>query len=211
MEKKFILFVAAVLFVSILSGCGIHHSYHDTIANIAASGNITVTTTAHDQREYIVSGQSPTNYVGMQRGGFGNPVNVTTASGKPLAEDITTSICNSLSAKGFRATAVNVAYSNKRSDVIAQLRKSGSKRLLLLTLHEWQCDSLINAELSYDINLEVFDSSGIKLTEKSIKGNDDLGGNFWNPKGYAQESVLKAFKEKLEALLNSGEILKTLQ
>jgi hypothetical protein len=205
--------IISLLSILILTSCAVgnQHSYHDTIANIAVSGNITVAATTHDQREYIVSGQSPLNYVGMQRGGFGNPFNVTTASGKPLAEDITTSICHSLSVKGFRAIAVNVAPSDNRNDVIAKLRTSESQRLLLLTLNELQSDTYSNVGFSYNMKLEVFDPNGNKLAEKSIKGDDSLGGSAWNPPERARGVIPKAFKEKLEALLNSGEILKTLQ
>lgn len=210
MRLSHITFILLSIFLLTSCAVGNQHSYNDTIANIAASGNITVAATTHDQRQYTISGHSPPDYVGMQRGGFGNPFNVTTASGKPLAEDITTSICNSLSAKGFRAIAVNVAHSDNRNEVIAKLRESQSKRLLLLTLNEWQSDTYTNTGLSYDVKLEVLDSNGHKLSEKIIKGDDNLGGSAWNPPAHAREAIPKAFKEKLEALLNSEEILKTL-
>ncbi len=210
MRLSHITFILLSIFLLTSCAVGNQHSYHDTIVNIAASGNITVAATTHDQRQHIVSGQSPPDYVGMQRGGFGNPFNVTTASGKPLAEDITTSICNSLSAKGYKAVAVSVIHTDSRNKIIEKMKQTKSKRLLLVTLNEWQSDTYTNTGLSYDIKLEVLDSSGHKLTEKIIKGDDNLGGSAWNPPAHAREAIPKAFKEKLEALLNSEEILKTL-
>lgn len=146
----------------------------------------------------------------MQRGGWGNPFNVTTASGKPLAEDITTSICNSLSSKGFKAVAVSVSYSDSRDKIMEKMREAQSERLLLLTLNEWYSDTYTNTGLSYDVKIEVFDTNGNRLAEKRTKGDDNLGGDFWNPPAHAKEAIPKAFKEKLEALLNNEEILKTL-
>jgi hypothetical protein len=97
---------------------------------------------------------------------------------------------------------------NKRGGL--KMRETKGKRLLLLTLNEWQSDTYTNTGLSYDVKLEVLDSNGYKLTEKVIKGDDNLGGSAWNPPSHAREVIPKAFKEKLEALLNSEEILKTL-
>jgi hypothetical protein len=208
MHKPFFL-----LIIFILSSCAVgnQHNYHDTIANITTTGSITVATATHDQRQHILSGQSPPNYVGMQRGGWGNPFNVTTASGKPLADDITTSICNSLSSKGFKAVAVSVSHSDSRDKIMEKMKEAESERLLLFTLNEWQSDTYTNTGLSYDVKIEVFNSNGKRLAEKSIKGDDNLGGSFMNPPAHAKEVIPKAFREKIEVLLNSEDILKTLR
>jgi len=213
MRSKQIIFIPLVVLLFTSCALGHRHNYHDTIANIAASGNITVALATHDQRQYILSGQSAPEYVGMRRGGFGNPFNITTVSGKPLAEDITTSICNSLSAKGYKAVAVSVVHSDTRDKVIEKMKQSESKRLLLVTLNEWQSDTSINTGLSYNVRLEVLDSNGHKLAEKIIKGDDNFRSSVWawDPLAEGREAIHKAFKEKLEALLNSGEVLKTLQ
>lgn len=91
-----------------------------------------------------------------------------------------------------------------------KMREAQSERLLLLTLNEWYSDTYTNTGLSYDVKIEVFDTNGNRLAEKRTKGDDNLGGDFWNPPAHAKEAIPKAFKEKLEALLNNEEILKTL-
>lgn len=205
--------ILLILCCVLLASCAIgnQQSYHDAIADINASGNITVAVGTHDQRQYVLSGQSSPNYVGMQRGGYGNPFNVTTLSGKTLAEDMTASICNSLSARGFKTVAVTVTHSDTRDRVLEKMRAQKSERLLLLSLNEWQSDTYQNTGLAYDIKLDVFDAEGKKLAETALKGNDNLGGSFWNPPAYAKEAVPKAFKEKIEALLNDKNILETLR
>jgi hypothetical protein len=202
-----------VLCSFLLASCafGNQHSYHDTIADIGTSGNITVSVATYDQRPYVLSGQSLPNYVGLQRGGYGNTFNVTTASSKTLAEDMTTSICNSLAARGFKTVAVIIPHSDSKDRVMEKMREQQSKRLLLLSLNEWQSDTYSSTGLVYDVRLEVFDAAGNKLAEKELKGFDHLGDDFWNPPKLAREAVPKAFKEKIEALLNNEDVLKSLR
>ena len=144
-------------------------------------------------------------------GAFGNPFSVTTVSGKTLAEDMTTSICNSLAARGFKTVAVIIPHSDSKDKVMEKMREQKSKRLLILSLNEWQSDTHINVGLAYDVRLEIFDAAGNKLAEKKLKGFDDLGQDFWDPQGLAREAIPKAFKEKIAALLNNEDVLKSLR
>ena len=75
-------------------GCaaGNRHAYHETVAVLQASGSKTIAVATHDEREYVRSGHKRPNFVGLQRGGYGNPFNVTTASTHPLAQDMTDAI-----------------------------------------------------------------------------------------------------------------------
>lgn len=212
LRQKFIFGLCSLLLASCAFGLpGGQHSYHDTIADIKTSGNITVAIATHDQRQYVLSGQSAPNYVGMQRGQYGFPFNVMTVSGKTLAEDMTASICNSLSTRGFKTVAVTVAHSDSKNRVVEKMREQKSNRLLLLSLNKWQSDSFLNTVLSYDLRLDVFDAEGNKLAEEGLKGDDELGGDFGDPSGYAREAVPKRFKEKIEALFNNENVLKSLR
>jgi hypothetical protein len=67
--------------------------------------------TTHDQRDYVRSGSKDAQFVGLQRGGFGNPFDVRTADDKPLADAMTTALVNTLATKGFRAQPEIVAHS----------------------------------------------------------------------------------------------------
>ncbi len=215
--KSFLL-LGIFLLISCASGHKI--KYDDAIANITASGSIKIAVTTHDQRQYILSGESTPDYVGLNRGGLSavpfKPHSVATESGKPLAEDITTSICNSLSAKGFKAVAINVTPFEVRDKILAKMKEVKGDRLLLLTLYEWQSDTYANTGLFYNMKLEVFDINGNRLTEKIMKGEDNISRD----DGYFSTSlpienmkimIPKVFKDKIEVLLNNKDVVETLK
>jgi hypothetical protein len=209
---KYFLLLGIFLLISCSAGHKI--KYHDTIASISVSGSITIAVTTHDQRQYILSSQSNPDYVGLNRGGFGEPFNVKTESGKPLAEDITTAICNSLAAKGFKSVAVNAMPSEDKNKVLTKMKETKGERLLLLTLYEWQSDTHINTGLFYNMKLEVFDMNGNKLTEKIMKGEDNLGhgdDSFGLTIEKMKKIIPKVFKDKIELLLNNKDVVETLR
>ncbi|MEK6742340.1 MAG: hypothetical protein AABZ15_01950 [Nitrospirota bacterium] len=206
MKRKLVLLIAYC--AAVLSGCAIGntHRYHDTLADINFSGSITIAVATHDQREYVLSGVKEPDFVGLSRGGFGNPFNINTESGKQLAEDMTLSIANSLGKKGFKVVPVLVPHSDQRQAVVGKLKGAGGERLLIFTLSEWKSDTYMNTALLYDIKAEVLNKEGTTLAQKSLNGKDDLGGSFMNPPQHAKEAVPVAFKEKIEKLLKSPEI-----
>lgn len=69
-----------------------------------AHGTITVAVATHDQRPYVVGGNKKPNFVGLSRGGYGNPFDVVTVSGNPLADGFSESISRSLAARGFKTS-----------------------------------------------------------------------------------------------------------
>jgi len=157
--------------------------------------------------------------VGLNRAGGSlvpfKPQSVTTESGKPLAEDITASIYNnSLAAKGFRAIVVNVMPSEDKNKILTKMKEARGERLLLLTLYELQSDTYINTGLSYNMKLEVFDINGNKLTEKSIKGEDNIArGEVSSLLAIddMKKVIPKVFKAKIETLLNNKDVVETLR
>ena len=64
-----------------------------------------------------------------------------------------------------------------------------------------------NTALIYAVTLRVLDMDGRVLAEKNLIGRDNLGSSFWNPPAHAKTAIPAAFKAKLEALLNSPDVL----
>jgi hypothetical protein len=201
------------LCTTLLGGCAVGnaHRYSDTVVDINSPTTRSVAFTVYDQREYVMSGNKTPDFAGLSRGGFGNPFDVTTESKKPLTEEMTLSIAATFKKNGIKAIPVVVAFAGKRSNVIEKLKATGGERLLLLTVFEWKSDTYSNTSLHFDVNAEVLDREGKTLAEKRSKGVDELGGSAWNPPAYAKDAVRKAFKEKVETLLNSMEIGTALQ
>src|SRR5919201_2214627 len=198
---RLILFLP--LAAALLSGCAVgnRYAYQTVVANPQLSGTTPVAVATHDQREYVRSGSKAPQFVGLQRGGFGNPFDVLTADDKPLADAMTTALVNTLAKKGFRAQPVIVAHSVAAADAREQAARAGADRALVLTLQEWKSDSVMRVALAYDMTMSVLDRSGAVLAEKRLQGNDNLGAAPLSPAAVG-DIVGAAFKTKLEQMLD---------
>ena len=82
--------VVALLLALTVSACAIgnQHQYAGVAPNVTAQTNLPLAIGVQDRRLYILDGTKTEDFVGVQRGGFGNPFDVTTATDGPLAADI---------------------------------------------------------------------------------------------------------------------------
>jgi hypothetical protein len=201
-----------VLLAFIFAGCAVgnKHSYSIARPELAPQGSHAVAVAAQDARSYVVSGEKTPDYVGTQRGGFGNPFNVLTQSGKPLAEDFAATVSESLARKGFKSTTVKVSVSGT-PNIRALAAQAKSERVALVLIREWKSDTYQNTALSYDVTLQVYDSAGKRLAENRITGRDDLGGSAWNPPSHARTAVPAAYGKKLEELFAADAVVKSLR
>jgi hypothetical protein len=201
-----------VLLAWLATGCAIgnRYAYHTIIADPKVAGTTAVGVATHDEREYVRSGSKDPQFVGFQRGGFGNPFDVRTEGDKPLAENMTTSIVNSLNKKGFRAQSVVVAHSVSPEEARQRLLRAGGDRALLLTIKEWKSDAVMRIGLSYDVTMTVLDPTGKVLAEKRLQGDKEVLGAAGLPSAVG-EVVGKAFKAKLETLLDDPAIAAALR
>jgi hypothetical protein len=72
-------------------------------------------------------------------------------------------------------------------------------------------DTYMNVGLSFDVTLAILDRAGTQLAEKRLTGHDNLGGSFWNPPAHARAAVPRAFKAKIEELLNDAAVAAALR
>jgi hypothetical protein len=210
MRSGLLLVLVLVLF---LGGCAVGQKirYNDAGLELNASGNIQVAVATQDCRAYVKDGEKDRMYVGNFRGGFGNPWDLSTESGKPLADDMSTVICASLEKKGFACTPVSVEPNESQIQITSKLKAANAKSMILLTINEWLSSTYQNTGLTYDLVLTIMDNQGSKLAGKSVKGEDELGGSFWNPPAHAKDAVPQAYKKKLELLLNDAEVISALK
>jgi hypothetical protein len=160
-----------------------------------------------DRRPYILNRDKGENFVGLQRGGYGNPFDVRTASGLPLAEDMTKVLARALARTGGRVTAIKISPTMSRAEILRLGQAHHAEKALLLSLYEWKADTAARTRGIYDIEMEVFNIQGEVLAKKRAQGTDHLGGSFWafDPQANAQTALPAAFQKKLEALFE-GEI-----
>jgi hypothetical protein len=196
----------------VVTGCAIgnRYAYHTIIADPRVAGTTAIGVATHDQREYVRSGSKDPQFVGLQRGGFGNPFDVRTEDDKPLADGMTTAIVNTLNRKGFRSQSVVVAHSVSPDEARQRLLRAGTDRALLLTVKEWKSDAVMRIGLTYDVTMTVLDRAGQVLAEKRLGGDKEVLGAAGLPSAVG-EVVGKAFKAKLEALLDDPAIAGTLR
>jgi hypothetical protein len=75
---------------------------------IAASQARSFAVGVQDRRPYVISGNKDEHFVGLSRGGYGNPFDVTTASGKALADEFAGAIANGLRRNDASVTVVRI-------------------------------------------------------------------------------------------------------
>jgi hypothetical protein len=194
----------ALLGVLLLDGCaiGVTHQYDSVVPEIRASTGSKITVGAQDRRVYVLNRDKAETFVGLSRGGFGNPFDVTTASGQPLAEDFAKAIERSLTSKNFAVTTVRLALNLTEAEAIKRLALTAQKSILV-TIKEWKADTYMNTRLLYDVTVKVLDGAGKILGESSIAGTDNLGGSAVNPPEHSRSAVPAAFRRKLEELFSA--------
>ena len=196
--------IAMLLGMFMLGGCaiGVTHQYDSVVPEIRTSTGSKITVAAQDRRVYVLSRHKAETFVGVSRGGFGNPFDVTTASGQPLTEDFAKAIERSLTRKNFAVTTVRLAPDLAEPEAIKRLTLTAQKSILV-TIKEWKADTYLNTRLLYDVTVKVLDGSGKIIGENSIAGTDNLGGRFVNPPEHARSAVPAAFRRKLEELFSA--------
>ena len=184
-----------------LGGCafGQKITYSNTTANLDASGDKAVGVATLDQRPYVLSGNKTPSFVGLSRGGYGNPFDVETPGGAPLTDEISESVSRSLAARGFKPSVVKVAPSAGRRTAMEGLTKTGAERLVLITLKEWKSDKFWRTSLIQDVTVTVFDAAGKELATASFTSDEVVG------------DVPLAFRSKIEAWFAEPKIVEALK
>jgi hypothetical protein len=203
-----------ILLLSLVAGgcaVGNRYAYDTTVADTGVRGSAAVAVAVHDERPYVVSGNKTPQFVGMQRGGFGNAFDVTTGSNQALSADMTASLAASLRQSGFKVEAVAVAYTDSAEQVRKALMATGAERSVLLTVYEWKSDAMMRMGLDYDLRLSVLGEDGAVLAESQLHGTKEvLGAAPMIPSG-GGPMVANAFKAKLEQLFADPAVARALR
>lgn len=213
MKPKFTSVALILLIGSLMGGCAVGNKYmiSDVQAQFEATGKYSVVVASLDQRQPIANKTSPDTYVGMVRGGFGNPFNATTMSGLPFSDDVSQAICNSLSRKGFKAKLVSVKFDLTEEKVLERLLSNKEDRALLVIIRKWESDSFFNLNVGYDLILKVIAKDGTILATAQARDEVNVPGNIMVGSLYmSREEVPNIFKKSIESLLNNPDVVKVL-
>ncbi len=210
MTGRLSLLVFAAL---LLVGCAVGnvHNYRDAAFPLEKDSGQAVAVAVQDQRPYVLDGSKGPEFVGLSRGGFGNPFSVATASGQPLSDDMAGAIAASLEKAGYRPKVVPLPPKEGMDAVRAKLAAAQAPRSLFLAVREWKSDTYMSTALAYDLTLSVLDTRGDPLAEKSAHGKRDLGGSAWNPPGHAKKAAPELFSKLMAEMLADEGIRKALK
>jgi hypothetical protein len=177
-EKKMNLYDGIrLLGISMLvTGCAVGNQYDYRSANLPMSveGKAKLGVSVEESRPYVVDGSKAADFVGLQRGGFGNPFNVTTESGKPLADDMKHTLVKSLSARGFNVVSLDVGNGDLKS-IAGAAEKNGLMRVAILDVKEWKSDAMMKLTMHHNLVLSIYDETGGLLAEARSARTSAIG------------------------------------
>lgn len=203
--------LTALICILLLAACAVGNTYNydANTMNLPVQGSGEVGLVIVDQRPYVLSGDKPSSFVGLQRGGFGNPFNVKTASGKPLSEEMQESLSRSLETYGFVVHEL-AQPGNNMNEIQNSVSDKKLPRNLVITLNEWKTDAMANFGLSYNVDLQILDGRGELLARNRIQGDKEkLGGAGFESANSISAS--RAFESKMNQLFNDPEIRRVMQ
>ncbi|MDH3410219.1 MAG: hypothetical protein OER22_14930 [Gammaproteobacteria bacterium] len=189
-----------------VTGCAVGNQYDYRSASVALplAGTGELGIGVIDNRSYVLSGDKEPNFIGLQRGGYGNPFNVTTASGNSLTQDMSESLENALRNSGYTVTGLQIASADPAA-VTSAIAQSGVAKNIVLTVTEWKTDIYMNMTLHFDLLLEVVTKQGDTVASNQMQGEEKIGGGAFE--GQNSRTAAAAFETKIGRLFNDPEIL----
>ncbi len=172
MRLAFFTCLTAVL----LAACAASDKHDHGSAALTYSGKGRVNVAVHDRRPNVVNDNSEQNRVGRLRSRFGISRHLATASGHPLAQDLTESLQHALDEAGFETANTTIYPNESEATARSRVLAGAPRRALLLRIDRWDIDARKNPTLSYDLTLDLYDARGERLTTRTLKGSDDLSG-----------------------------------
>jgi hypothetical protein len=168
--------VACLAVLCVAAGCafGRHYDYRQAFPLPKEHNLASVTVSVQDQRPFVKDDGSGGNFVGTIRSLAGIPYPVRTASGKPLAEDLTESFATSLTDVGLHTEPVMLS-GERDSAAVRKVVSNPADRHLLFIVREWETDYYYRSTFSYDVSLSVYDPRGRALATEEMKGERDFG------------------------------------
>ena len=202
---KFSKSIALLMLLFIFTGCAVgnQYDYAATEVSLPLAGDGELGVGVLERRPYVLDGDKGPEFVGMQRGGFGNPFDVDTASGNPLVDDMSTAIQNALRSSGYTVSSLEFDPSDSTA-IASALSKSGKAKNIVLVVTEWKTDVYMNMTLHYDLTLHVVSKDGDKLAENRDQGTEKLSGA-----GFEKQNsrlAADAFETKVGRMFNNPDI-----
>jgi len=209
--KKFLPIVALAL---ALNGCIVYHfDYRKSVPTVPpAAKKVSVAVCGVDDRPDVRAGKVEPTYVGMIRNGFAIPMSLDTTSDDPLAHDFSTALVKGLDEAGYAAEVVKNPQPTNRGSALGSLGQARADRKILVTVSEWESDTLYNTEIKYSVSLTVFDASGNELaTVGEARQGEIIMRTVSAPILYGRQAALAKATKVLGELIAQPSVQKALR
>ncbi len=191
--------VFIVIVASLSAGCAVGRKQEFDSARVDVSTtSATINVAVVDHRPYVLSHDKTETFTGLSRGGYGNPFDVNTKSGQPLATDMANSVATSLRTKGATVNIAPLPPSTSDMAAMAKLATPEGKGLLVV-VSEWKSDKYMRTKLLFDLHVYVVDAGGKPIGDSQVQGEDDLGTGITN----GDTAPVAAFGQKMQQLLSA--------
>ena len=176
---------------------------------LTVSSGRTISASVIDQRPYVVNGKESPRFVGTARGGYNNTIEALTASGRPLAEDLTDAVVRALDRRGIAASALPLPKGTPEEIALTAFRTQGTERLLAVQMYEWQTKADTRVTVRWHMEAIVYDRSGGILARRATQGYQPVGAT--DVTGDGSEIAIREVTRKLSELLNERVITAALK
>jgi hypothetical protein len=194
-----------------LGACSQGGTYDFSAVNpvLTISSGRTVSASVIDQRPYVVNGEESPRFVGSERGQHSNTIEIRTASGRPLAEELTDAVVRALDRRGVAASALPLPKGTPEEALLTAFQAQGTERLLAVQMYEWRTKAHTRVTSRWHMEAIVYDRSGHILARGETQGYQPVGrtGLSGGSGGIASREVTR----KLSELLNEPAITAALK
>jgi hypothetical protein len=173
--RAFFAVSALLVSAALLGGCVVGQSVsanYEAGPAVAPKG-MAVFATVHDERPYVKSGDKPPYFIGLYRGGFGNPWDVTTKDKQPLADLLQRDFAKELQALGY--------------DVVVP---ESAARTIDVAIREWKFDAMLNGKFGYVLDVRVHGRDGRELVQSTVQDSQYIEGSVWTGAKSAVEAKM---------------------
>lgn len=164
--------------------------YQRISPKVSYLGNKKVAVTVSDKRPYVLSGETPSEWVGITRGGFGRAYELGNSTLRPIAQEFSRVLTTALADSGLKI-----------------VESSNADRILKIEILEWMSvtgggvlSMTFGTELDYKILVSVLDDKNNILVKQEVNGADRLGGNL----AQIYELIPRAAENVFTGILNSS-------
>jgi hypothetical protein len=149
--------------------------FDDLVIQTDVHGDYVLGVIAHDQRDYVMKGDTPEDVWGRYiKGIFRTRAEVKTDSGTPVAAEVAEGLRKALiKSKWLSAAVIGVSSKDTREDVLSLVKTAKLRRCVVVTINDLWTESYKNTSVNYKFTILVLDDKAQQLAQAESTGVHD--------------------------------------